>query len=172
MERHITIPEKILLVLLTAILVFMIVHDWIPLGSLNELEGIRAENTIGELLFTTLFNTISIGIVLFLAYWFRGRIYPLWVKAWLIIHPCFIFAGALKAWWIPYFTGADDAALKRYETMFADTHHFLPEINGFSVNTIHAVFHATLLTCIFLIVFIVVSQLMKQYKTRTSGKAL
>lgn len=66
-----------------------------------------------------------------------------------------IFVGALLDWWIPYFFGygAEERAA-RYEQMFADTHSFLPVMNGIAPNTIHVIFHTILLFCILLSLYL------------------
>lgn len=55
--------------------------------------------------------------------------------------------GELQAWWIPYFFRSDPARAARYQTMFGNTHAFLPERNGIRPNTLHIILHvATLAT--------------------------
>lgn len=164
MKRKILFTEKVFLTFMWLILLIMLFHDWIDLGPFNDLEGIRARNTTEELILITGINVASIGIILLLAHLFAGKTYPLWVKLWLVIHPSCVFAGALSAWWIPYFFGTDADMVERYEIMFGDTHSFLPERNGITVNTIHVLFHSMLLFCIFLAFFISFVQKRKMEK--------
>lgn len=84
-----------------------------------------------------------------------GKRYPIWIKFWLIIHQVCIFAGALMAWWIPYFFGyGAEQRAGRFNQMFGDTHSFLPAMNGIVPNTLHTIFHIALLTCIILTIYI------------------
>lgn len=155
MKREIRLSEKIWLAGLIFIFVFMLVHDWVPLGPLNDVEAIRQDSTFQELFFVTLINAGQILLFIVLLLIFMGKRYPIWVKLWLVIHQSCIFAGALWAWWIPYFFGIGAAErVERYELMFGNTHTFLPEMHGIAPNTIHTIFHLTLLTCIILSIYI------------------
>lgn len=144
MKRNIRTVEKVFVAGQGLILLFMLFHDWVPLGNLNDLEGIRSQNTTEEIVRTTAFNTASILVVLVLTLTFAGKRYPVWVRIWLVAHLGGVLLGALKAWWIPYFFGADPDLAARYEAMFGNTHAFLPEMNGIVPNTIHVLFHLTL----------------------------
>ena len=148
MTRKILPSEKLFLGLLGLILLFMLFHDWIPLGSLNDLDAVHAYYTTGELVGVTLFNVISVLVVLLIASYFAGRRYPLWAKGWLIIHLCIILYGALRAWWIPYFFGADPETVEINQFMFGSVHSFLPKLNGITISTLHLFFHLALLITI------------------------
>ena len=144
MGRNIRTVEKLFVAGLLFILLFMMLHDWIPLGRFNDLEGIRSQHTISEIWFTTAVNTVSALVVLIITVAFVGKTYPVWARIWLVLHIGGILAGAITAWWIPYFFGADQDLAARYQIMFGDTHSFLPERNGIVPNTIHVVFHSVL----------------------------
>jgi len=158
MKREIRLSEKIWLAGLIFIFLFMLLHDWVPLGPFNDVEAVRQDSTIQELLFVTLFNASQILVIIVLLLIFMGKSYPIWAKIWLIVHQSCIFAGALWAWWIPYCCGigAEERA-ERYQLMFGNTHTFLPEMHGIAPNTIHVIFHLTLLTCIILSIYISVN---------------
>jgi len=133
----------------------MIVQDWIPIGTLNDVDAIHASRSINELIIVTLIGVIQIVILIALTALFVGKRYPLWAKLWLIIHPSFIFSGALLDWWIPYVFGyGAEERVATYTEMFGDTHSFLPTMNGIVPNTIHTMFHIILLICIILTVYI------------------
>ncbi len=76
--------------------------------------------------------------------------FPDWLWWWLWISYGMLFAGELRAWWVPYFLRAEPDRAERYRFMFGNTHSFLPERNGIRINTLHAVLHlctgATLVT--------------------------
>lgn len=90
MKREIRLSEKLLIAGFTLILLFMIVHDWVPLGTLNDVEAIAKERSIQELLIVTLVGVVQILILMGLVLIFMGKKYPIWVKLWLIIHQGFI----------------------------------------------------------------------------------
>ncbi len=154
MDKKVTLQEKLFIGGLLIILVFNLIHDWVPLGSLNDLEGIRSQHTIDELVTITITNTVSILIVLTLALWFAGKRYPLWARIWIVVHLACVLIGVLNAWWIPYFTGADAEFVAKYQAMFGNTHAFLPEMNGIVPNTLHVLFHATLVFVLILSIYI------------------
>lgn len=155
MKREIRIAEKVLLVGLSLIFLFMLLHDWIQIGSLNDVQAVKSDGTMGELITVTFINAGQILLLLVVTLLFVGKTYPLLIKLWLVIHQTSIFAGAVWAWWIPYLFGyGAEERIQRYEDMFGNTHSFLPVMNGIVPNTIHTLFHITLLTCIILTIYI------------------
>ncbi|SFM45554.1 hypothetical protein SAMN04487943_11939 [Gracilibacillus orientalis] len=155
MQRQIRLVEKLLLLGLSLILIFMIVQDLVPLGSLNDLDAISQDRSFNEILIVTLVGVVQILLLLGMVLIFMGKRYPIWIRLWLVIHQLFIFAGALIDWWIPYFFGyGAEQRVERYEKMFGDTHSFLPVIHGIVPNTLHVMFHTLLLSCIILSIYI------------------
>ena len=155
LERKIRKSEKILLFGLSLLFLFMMVHDWIPLGSLNDIQDVSAENSKKELVIATSIGAVQILLLMAILLLFIGKKYPVWAKLWLIIHPSCIFVGAMMSWWIPYLfgIGAEERA-ERYRVIFGNTHSFLPVKNGIVPNTLHSLFHLTLLLCIILVIYI------------------
>lgn len=155
MKREIRVSEILLFAGLSFILLFMIIHDWVPLGPFNDIQAIRGENSVNELIIVTLINAIQILLLLGLLLIFIGKRYPIWIKLWLMIHQVCIFVGVFISWWIPYFYGyGAEQKAERYHQMFGDIHSFLPVMNGIVPNTIHVLFHITLLFCIILTIYI------------------
>lgn len=155
MLRKIRVSEKILLLGYGLIFIFMVVQDWVPLGTLNNVQAISLNRSKSELVTVTIIGVVQILILIALILVFVGKRQPLWVKFWLIIHPTFIFAGALLDWWIPYLFGyGAEEKSTRYIEMFGNTHSFLPLRNGIVPNTLHILFHTILLICIFLTIYI------------------
>ena len=155
--RHVRTAEKWFVAALLAMLAFVLLHDWIPLGHFNDISGIRAEKSDAELILTTVVNGLSFSIVLIIALIFLGKPYPLWARFWLVIHLFWIIYGAASAWWIPYFFGTTPDMVQSYATMFGNTHAFLPVRNGIVPNTIHTVFHFTLLSTWFLALYLAIT---------------
>ncbi|WP_096271527.1 hypothetical protein [Paucisalibacillus globulus] len=168
--RKIRFSEKVLLIGYCFILLFMIVQDWVPLGSLNDIDAIKQVKTTNELLLVTLIGVLQVTFLIFLILLFIGKRYPLFLKLWLIIHPSCIFAGVLMSWWIPYLTGIGAAEkVASYTSMFGNTHTFLPVMNGIVPNTLHTLFHASLFCCILVSIYIFVTD---SYQTtpQSNGK--
>ena len=154
MKRNIIVGEKIFFTGLGLILLFMLSHDWIPLGPFNDIQGVRAENTTSGLIQMTIINALSISVVIVITLLFIGKRYPIWARLWLIIHLGSILYGAISAWWISYLFGAEPEMIERYNIMFGNTHAFLPVMNGIVPNTIHVLFHVTLLMTWILSIYI------------------
>lgn len=158
MRRPVRLAEKLLLIGLSLIFVYMVIQDWVPLGSLNDVEAIADERPFNELLIVTSIGAGQILLLLFFVIIFLGKQTPIWIQLWLIIHQVFIFAGALIDWWIPYFFGyGAEERTEKYNKMFGETHHFLPLMNGIVPNTLHIIFHSTLFICIILSVYVTLS---------------
>jgi hypothetical protein len=130
---------------------FLSLHDWIPLGSLNNLTAVRAANSIGKLLLATAISTsfFLFGFVVSLLH--RSGPFPHWLLWYLLISYLFLFYGELQAWWIPYFGKPQPERAARYELMFANTHAFLPARNGIPLNTLHILLHAVTLATLIVI---------------------
>lgn len=155
MKRQFRASELLLVIGLSLILLFMLAHDWVPLGQLNDVKAVKDTRPTSELVMVTLIGSVQIALLLVLTLRFAGRTYPLWAKLWLVIHQSCIFAGALLDWWIPYLSGFGAAnKVESYRLMFGNTHVFLPIRNGIVPNTLHVIFHLTLLLCILLSIYI------------------
>lgn len=154
MERSIKVYEKAFIIGLGLILLFMLFHDWVPLGSLNNVKAIQFQHTTGELIQITAIQTLSVLIVIIITLLFIGKRYPIWAKLWLDIHLGCIVVGAVTAWWVPYFFGATEEKVVEYGLMFGDTHSFVQEMNGITPNTIHVLFHFTLILTWILAIYI------------------
>jgi hypothetical protein len=132
-------------------LAFLLVHDWIPLERFNDVEAVRRENTLWQLLIGTTVTSIPVAVALGYSIHYFGYSYPTGVKIWLWLTYGILFAGELEAWWIPYFFGADPKRVRRYKTMFGNTHAFLPERDGIVPNTLHVALHAATLATLLIL---------------------
>lgn len=151
MKRNIRLSEVLLIAGLGFIFLFMLTHDWVPLGKLNDVQAVREYHGVRELVLVTAFNTAQVALLMGLVLTYAGKRYPLWARLWLILHQGFILFGAVKAWWLPYMFGIGaEERMEAYHAMFGNTHAFLPVNNGIVPNTIHVLFHATLLACLIL----------------------
>jgi hypothetical protein len=121
---------------------FLALHDWIPLGTLNDVKGVRAANSRSKLLAATLISLAPFAVGLAASASYFGRAYPNWLYWWLWISYGFLFSGELEAWWIPYLFLSQPKRAARYQLMFGTTHAFLPERNGIRLNTLHVILHA------------------------------
>ena len=142
-KRVYTLPmAQITLVLLQAFqVVFLWIHDWIPLGRLNDVPAVRSQDTRSQLVVVTLIQSVpfTLGLLYSLLY-FRPP-YPHWLRLWLWISYSLLFIGQLRAWWIPYLFRSEPERAARYRVMFGNTHSFLPQRNGLVPNTAHILLH-------------------------------
>ena len=136
--------EVLFLGLQFIIVAFLLLHDWIPLGRLNNLAAIRSEDSIGRRVFVTLLPAVPAAIALYFCLRYIGQPYPHWLEMELWITYGIFFAGLMQAWWIPYLLLPDPKRAARYQALFAGTHTFLPRRNGIAPDTLHTIFHIVL----------------------------
>ena len=117
-------------------------HDWFPVPPLNDIGAVRQADSISRLVRVTIIQSApyTIGLIGSVLAW--GRSWPEWLGPWLWISYGLLFAGELRAWWIPYLVKAEPNRAARYRAMFGRTHAFLPERNGVRPNTLHVALHA------------------------------
>jgi high-affinity Fe2+/Pb2+ permease len=133
--------EIVFLSLQVAVVTFLLFHDWVPLGRLNNLSAIRKQDSLLRSVFVTLLPVVPAALGLFYSVKNFGRTYPDWLEMLLWITYGLFVVGILRAWWIPYLVKADPERAARYQIIFAGTHRFLPERNGMAPDTLHIVFH-------------------------------
>jgi hypothetical protein len=133
--------EITFLALQTIVVLFLLLHDWVPLGRLNNLHAIRNQDSVGHTIIGTMVNSLPAAVGLFFSARYFGRPYPHWLEMLLWITYGLLVAGLLRAWWIPYLFKPEPERATRYRIIFADTHSFLPERNGIAPNTLHVCFH-------------------------------
>jgi hypothetical protein len=61
------------------VVLFIALHDWIPLGELNNLAGIRSVDTPGRLLLVTALSTLPFAIGLAASVHFAAAGFPMWL---------------------------------------------------------------------------------------------
>ena len=125
---------------------FLALHDWIPLGTLNDVKAVRQANPGRKLLVGTLISLTPFAIGLGASAVYFGRAYPAWLFWWLWISYGLLFVGELTAWWIPYLFHPEPERAARYQMMFGTTHAFLTARNGIRPNTLHVILHIVTLT--------------------------
>ncbi len=130
---------------------FLALHDWVPLGRLNDIAAARRENSGGRLLRVTLVSVVPYAIGLAGSIAAHGRHYPGWLVWWLWISYAILFAGELRAWWVPYFFTNEPARAARYDAMFGKTLAFLPRRHGIAPNALHVALQAATLATLVLL---------------------
>lgn len=130
---------------------FIALHDWLPLGRLNNLQGIRAADSLGRRVLVTAYSTLPFAIGCIASLHFAGSRDPHWLRWLLWCSYGAGLAGILKAWWLPYLVRPDPARAERYRVRFAGNHAFLPARNGIRPDTLHVSFHAVFLVTLALL---------------------
>jgi hypothetical protein len=133
--------EWILLALQVFQVLFLWLHDWIPLGRLNDVTAVRRQDTLSRLVIVTLIQSVPFTIGLFYSVRYFRQPYPGWLDKWLWISYGMLFLGQMRAWWVPYLLKPDPERAERYRKMFGNTHSFLPQRNGMVPNTAHILLH-------------------------------
>ena len=117
-------------------------HDWVPLGALNDVRRVQAEDTKAKLIRVTLVQSTPFTLGLIFSISYKQTHHPVWTFDWLWISYLLLFAGEVRSWWVPYIVRAEPVRADRYRNMFGGTHAFLPERNGIIPNTLHCFLHA------------------------------
>lgn len=145
---------QIVLISLQAVQVaFLWIHDWIPLGRLNDVRAVRGADTTTRLARVTFIQSAPFTVGLIFSVLNFGHAYPHWLHSWLWISYGLLAVGQIRAWWVPYFIRSEPERAARYQTMFGNTHSFLPQRNGITPNTAHVLLHIdTAATLILLLV--------------------
>jgi len=134
------------------IVLFIALHDWIPLGSLNNLTGVHSADARNKLIVVTILSTLPFAIGFVGSAYYASTRFPGWLVWFLWITYGASLYGLLRAWYAPYLLVPDPARAARYRGMFANTHTFLPMHNGIAPNTLHVIFHTVLLATAVLLV--------------------
>lgn len=133
--------------------IFLALHDWVPLGTLNNVTGLRTVDTRGKLLSSTAVSTLPFAAVLFASILYIDDHYPVWLIWWLWATYIACAYGILRAWWIPYLVSPDPDRAARYRVRFAGTHSFLPIRNGIRPDSLHVAFHALIASILIMLAF-------------------
>ena len=120
---HLAISLQIYVVL------FVALHDWVPLGRFNDVRAIRATEPTRRLIAVTVLSTLpfAFGLVESLAH---TDGFPDWLMIFLWISYGIATYGLLRTWWAPYLLFKEPQRAARYQAMHGRTHHFLPLRNG------------------------------------------
>jgi hypothetical protein len=133
------------------VVLFIALHDWVPLGSLNNLAAIRATDSRSRLLIVTLISALPYVIGFAATAYYSGSRFPMWLGNLLWISYTAGLYGMLRAWWVPYLLVADPVRAARYQVRFSNTHAFLPTRNGIRPDTLHLCFHGVFLAAFILL---------------------
>jgi hypothetical protein len=140
-----------LIALQTFVVAFIALHDWVPLGRLNDVAAVQSADPKAKLVAVTVISTLPflIGLCGSLAY--ATSRFPGWLRWDLWITYGAAVYGAARAWWIPYLLVDEPARAHRYQAMFGRTHAFLPPRRGIRPNTLHVILHAAVMAIILLL---------------------
>src|ERR1700690_3266242 len=143
--------ELVLLALQAFQVVFLWIHDWIPLGRLDDVAAVRSQDTLRRLVTVTLVQSVPYSIGLFFSARSFGRPYPHWLDMWLWISYSTLLIGQFRAWWVPYLLWPEPERAARYQVMFGKTHSFLPKRHGLVPNTAHILLHLATVATLFVL---------------------
>lgn len=143
--------DGVFLALQAFVVAFLLLHDWIPLGRLNNLGAIQSEDSLGRRIFVTLLPGVPATLGLYWSALNFGRAYPSGVAWFLWITYGLFLLGMLQAWWIPYLLVPNPERAARYRILFRNTHTFLPVRNGIAPDTLHCSLHFTLVAIVIML---------------------
>jgi hypothetical protein len=130
---------------------FLFLHDWIPLGRLTNRKAVAEADSLSHRVWTTAISGLPFAVGLAFTLRAGAGPFPEWLRIWLWASYVLLFAGELRAWWLPYVVWNEPARAERYRARFAGTLRFLPERHGMAPDALHIVMHiATAATLVLL----------------------
>jgi hypothetical protein len=120
--------------------VFVAVHDWVPLGRLNDVNAVRAGEPAVRLIAVTVVSTAPFGFGVIESVT-HPLGFPTWLMTFLWISYGVATYGLLRTWWAPYLLFEEPRRAARYQALHGRTHAFLPLHNGMRPNTLHVTVH-------------------------------
>jgi hypothetical protein len=140
-----------LIALQVYVVAFIALHDWVPLGDLNDVAAVQAADPRGKLVAVTVLSTLPFLVGLCGTVAYAGARFPGWLRWDLWLTYGAAVYGAARAWWIPYLFIDEPARALRYQGMFGRTHAFLPARRGIRPNTLHVSLHVAVIAIILLL---------------------
>jgi hypothetical protein len=126
-------------------------HDLLDIPGWTHGRQVRAALGPAKTILGTAINCIFPGIAVAFAieYWQAPK--PPHVLNYWLIYCAVTVLGAITAWWIPYFRGADEKTKALYGKMYAGTYQILPpRADNPRPNLLHLFFHAVFLATLIL----------------------
>ena len=132
-------------------LLFLLLHDWVSFGNLNDVSAFQKSTTPPQKALSLLVPSIPIAVGLGFTLLSKTHVSSLSFRITLSALYGFLFLGELEAWWIPYAFGTSQERVALYRRLFGATHSFLPARHGITPNTLHVVLHTATVATLILI---------------------
>lgn len=136
------------IILQTILFVCMLLHDWISIPPLNDIDALKKSDTTFYRVVGSLINGGLVLYPLILTIIYSSGSFPQWAAWRIFLVYLLLTFGAICSWWIPYFCGSKEwhkEAFKKFE----NTHHFLPARNDNVIpNTLHVILHLQICLCL------------------------
>jgi len=138
----------LLIALQVFVVAFIALHDWVPLGALNDVAAVQAADSRTKLVAVTELSTLPFAFGLGATVVHAGERFPGWLNWYLWLSYGAALYGLVRAWWGPYLLYKAPVRAARYQAMFSRTHAFLPMRNGIRPNTLHVILHLTIIAIV------------------------
>jgi hypothetical protein len=130
-------------------LIILAVHDTIPLGRWNNMQGFRSMVPVRRRVIGTTINTATGGLALWMCLEGLAHAAPGLLMG-LIVLQAVLFVMELRAWWVPYFFGSTPETVAHLRPNWEGTIAFLPVRHAVRVNAMHCLLHALTLAALVL----------------------
>jgi hypothetical protein len=147
--------QTIFTFLITAQFLVGVLHDWLHIPGWTHGRQVYAALGPAKMWLSTAVNGLLPGLAVgfALSYWQRPK--PSFVLTYWLVYCTVTVAGAMQAWWIPYFRGTDEKTKEMYAKMYEGTIQVLPAHgNNPRPNLLHLFFHSLFLTTLTLSVIL------------------
>lgn len=137
----------IFIILQSVLLLILVLHDWISIPPLTDIEALSKHHSVKQRLFSTCISSLFVLIPLGFSIFYYPGPFPCVVAICNAILYALLTYGTIRAWWIPYIFGSS-AEHKAGFAEYKHTHRFLPR-RGDNVipNTLHCIIHALAWSC-------------------------
>ncbi len=120
----------------------LIVHDYVDLYPLNDIENIRINSAPLKRFFRTMVYSVPAIAALIVAVIYFGELKPFGVRIFMSVYFSAWIIFVIINWYKPYLFGAGEEEKLKYMNKFGRTHQILPQINDNPrPNTLHVVLH-------------------------------
>jgi hypothetical protein len=129
----------------------VLLHDWLQIPGWTHGRQVYAELGKTKMWLGTAFNGLFPGLAAGFALYYWQKQAPSFVLTYWLVYCAITVAGAIQAWWLPYWRGTDEKTKAMYSKMYAGTIQVLPARGeNPRPNLLHLFFHVLFLATLVL----------------------
>jgi hypothetical protein len=144
---EIAMMQSVFTFLITLQFLVVLLHDWLQIPGWTHGRQVYAELGKAKMWIGTAFNGLFPGLAVGFSLYYWQKPKPSFVLTYWLVYCAMTVAGAIQAWWIPYWRGTDEKTKAMYSKMYAGTIQVLPARgDNPRPNLLHLCFHLLFFT--------------------------